>query len=54
MNKLRMNTNFMILGAMVQKLWVFKFLGKFWVGRACARANQEEMISCGKKGGQEK
>jgi hypothetical protein len=38
-NKLRVSTNLMILGATDQKLWVLKFWGEVWAGRACAGAN---------------
>jgi hypothetical protein len=30
-----------------------KFLGEVWAGRACARANQQELTTYAKKGGQE-
>jgi hypothetical protein len=49
-----MNTNFIILGATVQKLWVFEVLGELWAGRACARTNQQELTTCAKSRGQEK
>jgi hypothetical protein len=30
-----------------------KFQGEVWAGRACARANQQELTTCAKSGGQE-
>jgi hypothetical protein len=53
-NKLCMSTNFIIFGPMDQKLWMLKFLGRVWSGRACAIANQQELTTCAKSGGQEK
>jgi hypothetical protein len=53
-NKLRVSANFMILGATIQKLWVFlKFLGELWAGWACVGTNEKELTTCAKKGGQE-
>jgi hypothetical protein len=39
-------------------LWIksygyLKILGEVWVGRACAGANQQELTTCAKIGGQE-
>jgi hypothetical protein len=30
-----------------------KFLGRVWLGRACVGANQQELTTCTKSGGQE-
>jgi hypothetical protein len=47
-NKLHESTNFMILGATFQKLWMFEVLGRIWPGRACAEANQQELTNATK------
>jgi hypothetical protein len=44
----------MILGAMVQSYGCLKFSGRVWPGRACTGANQQELTTCTKSGGQEK
>jgi hypothetical protein len=43
----------MILGAMVQKLWVFEVIGQ-GIGRAYAGANHQELTTCTNSGGQAK
>jgi hypothetical protein len=52
-DKLCMSTNFIILGATNQKLWVFENI-KRSLGRAgSAGASEEESTTCGKKWGHE-
>jgi hypothetical protein len=52
-NKLCVSTNFIILGAKDQKLWVFEIFGRSLDERAYVGANEKELTTCAQKGGLE-
>jgi hypothetical protein len=45
--------NFIIFGPTIKSYGDLKILGEVWAGRACVGANQQELTTCAKKGGQE-
>jgi hypothetical protein len=48
----RKKTHFLDLR--IKSYGCLKFQGEVWAGRACAGANQQELTTCAKSGGQEK
>jgi hypothetical protein len=52
-SKLRGKKKTHFLDLRIKSYGCLKFQGEVWVGRACAGANQQELTTCAKSGGQE-
>jgi hypothetical protein len=51
--KLRGKKKSYFLDLQIKSYWYLKFQGEVWAWRACAGANQQELTTCTKSGGQE-